>query len=51
MRLRLRKRTLELEAGRPVLMGVVNATPESLSDGGGLPDDEARIAHGIELAI
>ena len=40
MRLRLRDRALELEPGRPVLMGVVNATPDSFSDPGrrGLPE-------------
>jgi dihydropteroate synthase len=31
--LRLPGRTLELEAGRPLLMGIVNASPESFSDG------------------
>lgn len=47
MRLALRDRTLELESGRPLLMGVVNASPDSFSDGGaarGL-DAQARLAH------
>ena len=34
MRLRLRTATLELEPGRPLLMGVVNAGPDSFSDPG-----------------
>jgi dihydropteroate synthase len=32
MRLRLRDRVLELSAGAPALMGIVNATPDSFSD-------------------
>ncbi|MFL5909701.1 MAG: dihydropteroate synthase [Gaiellaceae bacterium] len=46
MILRLRDRTLELEPGRPLVMGIVNASPESFSDGvavGGL-DDQVRRA-------
>jgi dihydropteroate synthase len=45
--LRLPGRILELAPGRPVLMGVVNASPESFSDGGqvgGLEDQVARAA-------
>ncbi len=34
MRLRLRETTLELEPGRPLLMGIVNAGPDSFSDPG-----------------
>ncbi len=48
MRLRLGGRRLELGA-RPLLMGVVNATPDSFSDGGGLRDLEARVARGAAL--
>ena len=43
MRLRAGRRELEL-AGPPLLMGVVNATPDSFSDAGELPDLEARAA-------
>ena len=46
MNLRLRDRRLELEPGRPLVMGIVNASPESFSDGvavGGL-DDQVRRA-------
>jgi dihydropteroate synthase len=35
--------------GRPVLMGVVNVTPDSFSDGGRWATPEAAIAHGLEL--
>jgi dihydropteroate synthase len=34
----------------PTLMGIVNVTPDSFSDGGLYLDREAAIAHGIELA-
>src|SRR5436305_6600780 len=34
----------------PKLMGVVNVTPDSFSDGGLYLDPEAAIAHGLELA-
>jgi dihydropteroate synthase len=45
--LRLPGRTLELEPGRPLLMGIVNASPESFSDGGrtGDLDAQAELAH------
>src|SRR4051794_2656026 len=53
MRLRLRERTLDLEPGRPLIMGIVNASPESFSDGariGGLDDQVARaLAMGADL--
>lgn len=34
----------------PLLMGVVNVTPDSFSDGGKFFDSEAAIAHGLQLA-
>lgn len=34
----------------PLLMGIVNASPESFSDGGLLPDADAQVAHGLRLA-
>jgi len=50
MKLRLCDRTVCLEPGRPLLMGIVNASPESFSDGRlagrGL---EAQVAQGLEL--
>lgn len=33
----------------PALMGIVNVTPDSFSDGGQFDDREAAIAHGLEL--
>jgi dihydropteroate synthase len=36
--------------GRTRLMGVVNVTPDSFSDGGLFLDPEAAVRHGIELA-
>jgi dihydropteroate synthase len=44
-----RGRRLEL-GGRPLLMGIVNATPDSFSDAGELPDVAARVARARALA-
>jgi dihydropteroate synthase len=46
--LRLRGRVIELGA-RPLLMGIVNATPDSFSDAGDLPTLEARVQLAAEL--
>jgi dihydropteroate synthase len=35
---------------RTLVMGIVNVTPDSFSDGGMLPDAEAAVAHGLRLA-
>ena len=35
--------------GRPLMMGVVNVTPDSFSDGGRYLDVEAAVAHAIQL--
>jgi dihydropteroate synthase len=35
---------------RTLVMGIVNVTPDSFSDGGALPDADAAIAHGVRLA-
>lgn len=35
--------------GRPRVMGVVNVTPDSFSDGGRYVDPEAAVRHGLEL--
>jgi len=41
---------ISLVAGqRPLVMGVVNVTPDSFSDGGEWFEPEAAIAHGLEL--
>lgn len=44
----LRSRTLEL-GRRTLMMGVVNITPDSFSDGGSYLDPEAAIRHGLAL--
>jgi dihydropteroate synthase len=46
-RLVLRGRPIEVAA--PVLMGIVNATPDSFSDGGEHPTTAARVARALEL--
>jgi dihydropteroate synthase len=46
--LRLRGRVIELGA-RPLLMGIVNATPDSFSDAGDLPTLDARVQRAAEL--
>lgn len=44
----IRGRSLTI-ASRPLIMGIVNATPDSFSDGGQYVTAEAAIAHGLEL--
>jgi len=39
----------ELDLSRPVIMGVVNVTPDSFSDGGSFLDAQAAIEHGRRL--
>jgi dihydropteroate synthase len=45
----LRTRSLQLPR-RPLLMGVVNVTPDSFSDGGQFIDAEAAVKHALRLA-
>jgi dihydropteroate synthase len=45
---RLHSRTLEL-GRRTLVMGVVNVTPDSFSDGGIFLDPKAAVAHGLRL--
>jgi dihydropteroate synthase len=45
---RLRTRTLEF-GPRPLLMGIVNVTPDSFSDGGQYYDSKAAISHALRL--
>ena len=45
---KLRTRTLPL-GRRTLIMGVVNITPDSFSDGGSFADPEAAIAHALKL--
>ena len=46
---RIRARTLPLTS-RPLLMGIVNVTPDSFSDGGAFFDRGRAVEHGIALA-
>lgn len=48
-RWRLRTRVLDLPL-RPLLMGIVNVTPDSFSDGGQFVDPQAAIARGLQLS-
>ena len=48
-RWRLRTRTLTL-GKRPLLMGIVNVTPDSFSDGGRFLDVDAAVLHALHLA-
>src|SRR3954471_16719477 len=49
MPLRLGERSLELERGHPLIMGIVNASPESFSDGGRYGTLEDQVARALEL--
>jgi dihydropteroate synthase len=46
--LRLRSRTLGL-GGRTLVMGILNVTPDSFSDGGRYVDREEAVAHALEM--
>jgi dihydropteroate synthase len=46
---KLRTRTLQF-GRRPLLMGIVNVTPDSFSDGGQFLDRHAAVAHALRLA-
>jgi dihydropteroate synthase len=46
----LRCGTQTLDLTRPVVMGVLNVTPDSFSDGGRFLDLEAAVAHGLRMA-
>ena len=36
--------------GRPLIMGILNVTPDSFSDGGRYLDFERAVARGLEMA-
>jgi|OM-RGC.v1.003813110 dihydropteroate synthase len=44
------RRALVGEADLPTIMGIVNTTPDSFSDGGQHADAEAAVAHGLRLS-
>lgn len=39
----------QLDLSRPIVMGIVNVTPDSFSDGGRYANTQAAIAHGLQL--
>jgi dihydropteroate synthase len=45
-----RLKNTELDLSRGILMGVLNVTPDSFSDGGRFYDETAAISHGLEMA-
>jgi dihydropteroate synthase len=49
VRLRLRETTLDLAGGDPLLMGIVNANPDSFSDAVRLDTLDKQVAHALEL--
>jgi len=49
VRLRLRERAIELGGGEPLLMGIVNANPDSFSDAVRLDTLERQSAHALSL--
>ena len=46
----LKTKTLTLQPGLPVIMGIVNVTPDSFSDGGQHNDVAAAVDHAMQLA-
>ena len=48
--IRLRDRTVAVEPGRPLIMGIVNAGEDSFSDAVRLDTLERQVAHGLVLA-
>ncbi|MDR2220332.1 MAG: dihydropteroate synthase [Methylobacillus sp.] len=42
--------TYTLDCSRPLVMGIVNTTPDSFSDGGQFAHAEIAVQHGLELA-
>ena len=47
--LRLRDRTVDVQAGRPLIMGIVNAGADSFSDAVRLDTLEGQVRRGLEL--
>lgn len=39
----------ELPSGRPAVMGILNVTPDSFSDGGRFAEAEAAVDHGLQM--
>lgn len=49
MTLKLGHRSFELEPGKPLVMGIVNASPESFSDGGRWATLDSQVERALEL--
>lgn len=49
MRLRLRERVLDLRPGEPLVMGIVNASPESFSDGAAIGGLEEQVERAVAM--
>jgi dihydropteroate synthase len=49
MKLRLRDRVVEIRDGQPLVMGIVNASPESFSDGGAIGDLDAQVERALAM--
>src|SRR3712207_1406607 len=49
LRWRIGERVLEC-GPRTLVMGILNVTPDSFSDGGEFLDHEAAVAHGVDMA-
>ena len=49
LRWQLRDRTIEF-GRRPLVMGIVNVTPDSFSDGGTFLDPDRAVDHALKLA-
>jgi dihydropteroate synthase len=47
---RCRNSTLDLSDGRPRVMGILNVTPDSFSDGGKFLDPQAAVAHALAMS-
>ena len=50
LRWQLRSRVIDFPR-RPLLMGIVNVTPDSFSDGGQFLDVNAAVAHALQLVV
>lgn len=40
----------DFDTSTPIIMGILNVTPDSFSDGGQFADTEAAVTHGLEMA-
>ena len=49
MTFQCRRRKLTLQRGKPTLMGILNVTPDSFSDGGRYDQCETAVAHALEM--